>query len=576
MEPSRRVLIVEDDAHIAELLRMHLRDEGYAVEHAADGHEGMRRLEEGGWDALVLDLMLPGVDGLEICKRARGMARYTPIIITSARSSEVHRILGLELGADDYLAKPFSMLELVAVRALLRRSDALARNARMDAGTLELHGLAIDPVARTALLDGRALDLTPREFDLLHFFARHPDKVYSRLDLLNQVWGYQHEGYEHTVNTHINRLRTKIEDDPSEPRRILTVWGAATVRRHAGRGMIKRLSLTQRLSAVFALLLLACCGASAWLQMAANARYEQEVVQRLSGGLAGHIAGANELMDAQGWKPEAVRALFDKLMAVNPAVEVYLLDLDGRVVGDAAPPGQLLDRVDLAPLRALAGGMLPIMGDDPRNAGARKVFSVARRRQDIGYVYVVLQGQAHDDHGRVAQHRAAHHAVVDRAGGAAGPGGRPGRLRPDHAGRCADARGAGLRRRQRRAGGAGGWRQGRRPGWRPDAARGGDEIVALRRSFAQMGRRISEQWRELTRQDQQRRDMVANISHDLRTPLTSLHGYLETLRLKDATLEADERRATWTSRWRKAARWPAGAGVVRAGAAGVRAGAAGA
>ena len=343
MEPSRRVLIVEDDAHIAELLRMHLRDEGYAVEHAADGHEGMRRLEEGGWDALVLDLMLPGVDGLEICKRARGMARYTPIIITSARSSEVHRILGLELGADDYLAKPFSMLELVArVRALLRRSDALARNARMDAGTLELHGLAIDPVARTALLDGRALDLTPREFDLLHFFARHPDKVYSRLDLLNQVWGYQHEGYEHTVNTHINRLRTKIEDDPSEPRRILTVWGAATSsppRRR--RGMIKRLSLTQRLSAVFALLLLACCGASAWLQMAANARYEQEVVQRLSGGLAGHIAGANELMDAQGWKPEAVRALFDKLMAVNPAVEVYLLDLDGRVVGDAAPPGQL-------------------------------------------------------------------------------------------------------------------------------------------------------------------------------------------------------------------------------------------
>ena len=144
--------------------------------------------------------------------------------------------------------------------------------------------------------------------------------------------------------------------------------------------MIKRLSLTQRLSAVFALLLLACCGASAWLQMAANARYEQEVVQRLSGGLAGHIAGANELMDAQGWKPEAVRALFDKLMAVNPAVEVYLLDLDGRVVGDAAPPGQLkLDRVDLAPLRALAGGMLPIMGDDPRNAGARKVFSVRRR-----------------------------------------------------------------------------------------------------------------------------------------------------------------------------------------------------
>lgn len=226
MDTPRRVLIVEDDAHIAELLRLHLRDEGYAVEHAADGNEGMRRLEEGSWDALVLDLMLPGIDGLEICKRARAMARYIPIIITSARSSEVHRILGLELGADDYLAKPFSMLELVArVRALLRRSDAVERNARIDAGSLAVHGVSIDPISRTVDVDERRLDLTPREFDLLHFFARHPDKVFSRMDLLNHVWGYQHEGYEHTVNTHINRLRTKIEADPSNPQRILTVWG---------------------------------------------------------------------------------------------------------------------------------------------------------------------------------------------------------------------------------------------------------------------------------------------------------------------------------------------------------------
>ncbi|MFW7345681.1 MAG: response regulator transcription factor [Pigmentiphaga sp.] len=226
MERVKRVLIVEDDAHIAELLRMHLRDEGYAVEHAADGEQGMRMLEGGAWDALVLDLMLPGVDGLEICRRARAMARYTPIIITSARSSEVHRIVGLELGADDYLAKPFSMLELVArVKALLRRVDALARHARIEAGLLSLHGVDLDPLARTARLNGRAIDLTPREFDLLAFFVRHPDKVYSRMDLLDEVWGYQHDGYEHTVNTHINRLRTKIEDDPSEPRRILTVWG---------------------------------------------------------------------------------------------------------------------------------------------------------------------------------------------------------------------------------------------------------------------------------------------------------------------------------------------------------------
>ena len=223
---AKRVLIVEDDAHIANLLRMHLRDEGYDVTPAASGDDGLRLLEENDWSALVLDLMLPGVDGLEICRRARAMTRYTPIIITSARASEVHRILGLELGADDYLAKPFSMLELVArIKALLRRVEAMAQNARIDAGAIEVAGIRIDPVARTAGVDGNALDLTPREFDLLHFFARHPDQVYSRMELLNQVWGHRHEGYEHTVNTHINRLRNKIERDPATPRRILTVWG---------------------------------------------------------------------------------------------------------------------------------------------------------------------------------------------------------------------------------------------------------------------------------------------------------------------------------------------------------------
>lgn len=226
MSPPRRLLLVEDDAHIADLLSMHLRDEGLEVVHCARGDDGLAALERGGWDALVLDLMLPGVDGLEICRRARAMTRYVPIVIISARSSEVHRILGLELGADDYLAKPFSVLELVArVRALLRRVDALAANAKLDAGTIAMAGLTIDPVARDARLNGERLDLTPREFDLLYFFARQPGKVFSRMNLLNAVWGYQHEGYEHTVNTHINRLRAKVEADPANPTLILTVWG---------------------------------------------------------------------------------------------------------------------------------------------------------------------------------------------------------------------------------------------------------------------------------------------------------------------------------------------------------------
>ena len=226
MDNLKRILIVEDDVDIANVLSLHLRDERYEVVHSADGNEGLRLLEQGGWDALILDLMLPGVDGLEICRRARAMTRYTPIIITSARSSEVHRILGLELGADDYLAKPFSVLELVArVKALLRRVDALAKDSKLEAGSLRIAGLTIDPLTREAVVDGKPIELTPREFDLLYYFARHPGKVFSRMDLLNAVWGYQHEGYEHTVNTHINRLRAKIEADPAQPERILTVWG---------------------------------------------------------------------------------------------------------------------------------------------------------------------------------------------------------------------------------------------------------------------------------------------------------------------------------------------------------------
>jgi DNA-binding response OmpR family regulator len=226
MAATKRVLIVEDDAHIAEILSLHLRDEGYSVEHAADGDEGLRRLEAERWDALVLDLMLPGTDGLEICRRARAMEHYTPTIITSARGSETHRVLGLEIGADDYLAKPFSVLELVArVKALIRRVDALARAPSANVGAVHASGLEMLPLDREARLDGKALDLTPREFDLLYFLATNRGKVFSRAELLDRVWGYRHTGYEHTVNTHINRLRTKIEADPAKPRRILTVWG---------------------------------------------------------------------------------------------------------------------------------------------------------------------------------------------------------------------------------------------------------------------------------------------------------------------------------------------------------------
>ncbi|MCU6683540.1 response regulator transcription factor [Leclercia sp. H6W5] len=219
----KQILLVEDDGDIAALLRLNLEDEGYVITHEADGGTALHLLGQTHWDAVILDLMLPNVDGLTLCRAIRQRDHYLPVIIISARSSETERILGLETGADDYLAKPFSVQELVArIRALFRRQQAMGQQT---SGLITAHGLTIDPLARSVLLHGEPIDLTPREFDLLYFFARHPGEVFSRLALLEQVWGYQHEGYEHTVNTHINRLRVKIEKDAAEPEVIRTVWG---------------------------------------------------------------------------------------------------------------------------------------------------------------------------------------------------------------------------------------------------------------------------------------------------------------------------------------------------------------
>ena len=226
MNSAKKILLVEDDQDIATLLRLNLQDEGYQIVHEADGNQALIQLEKQSWDAVILDLMLPGVDGLEICRRIRQMTRYLPVIIISARTSETHRVLGLEMGADDYLPKPFSVLELIArVKALFRRQEAMGQNIRLESGSISCHGLDIEPLSREVRLRGEPVELTPREFDLLYWFARHPGEVFSRLSLLDRVWGYQHEGYEHTVNTHINRLRAKVEVNPAQPTRILTVWG---------------------------------------------------------------------------------------------------------------------------------------------------------------------------------------------------------------------------------------------------------------------------------------------------------------------------------------------------------------
>ncbi len=226
----KRILIAEDQTDIRDLLVLNLSHAGYEVTAVADGLAALASESTRSNDLLLLDLMMPGMDGLEVCKSLRSRGTMTPILMLTAKSTELDRVLGLELGADDYLTKPFSLAELLArVKALLRRSELLRvaqQSAQTQATSLRNGDLEILPIKRQVLVKGRALDFTALEFDLLLHFAQHPGHVFSRSQLLNAVWGYTHDGYEHTVTTHINRLRAKLEADPLRPELILTVRGA--------------------------------------------------------------------------------------------------------------------------------------------------------------------------------------------------------------------------------------------------------------------------------------------------------------------------------------------------------------
>jgi len=221
---QRRILIVEDDPDIARLVEFHLRDLGCSVVVERTGTLGLARAEAESFDMVILDLMLPGVGGLDICRQLRGKPGYVPIMMLTARSSELDRVLGLEIGADDYLTKPFSVMELVArVKAIFRRLEAVA--AKVPALDMIRSGaLSIDMASHEVVVGGRQVALTAKEFELLSFFAQNPGRVFTRAQLLDKVWGYGHDGYEHTVNSHINRLRTKIEANPAKPQHVLTVW----------------------------------------------------------------------------------------------------------------------------------------------------------------------------------------------------------------------------------------------------------------------------------------------------------------------------------------------------------------
>ena len=224
---TEKILIIEDNAELAGLLEMHLQETGYDADLAADGPSGLEKALSGKYGLVILDLMLPGLNGLELCKKLRTAPSYIPILMLTAKSSELDRILGLELGADDYVTKPFSIMELMArVKAILRRVEKIQEPGPAGPGPLvHSNGLSIDARKRKVTFNGREITLTAVEFDLLHHFASHPGQVFSRRQLLENVWGYGNDGYEHTVNSHITRLRTKLEADPARPQYILTVWG---------------------------------------------------------------------------------------------------------------------------------------------------------------------------------------------------------------------------------------------------------------------------------------------------------------------------------------------------------------
>jgi DNA-binding response OmpR family regulator len=235
------ILVAEDQTDIRDLLVMNLRSAGYEVSAVGDGEQALAQQLANPSDLLVLDLMMPRMDGLEVCKALRAKGSAAPILMLTAKSTELDRVLGLELGADDYLTKPFSLAELLArVKALLRRADLLAA-AQANANALGQKGAAlirngeleINPSKRQVRYRGEAIDFTALEFDLLLHFASHPGHVFSRAQLLNAVWGYTHDGYEHTVTTHINRLRAKLEADPMRPELILTARGAGYKMRDA-------------------------------------------------------------------------------------------------------------------------------------------------------------------------------------------------------------------------------------------------------------------------------------------------------------------------------------------------------
>jgi len=221
-----KALIIEDDKDISDLISIHLSDMDLEVDKAFDGQTGLMKALNNKYRFILLDLRLPKLDGMEVCKKLRMEKNNTPILMLTSKSEEIDKVLGLEMGADDYISKPFGIRELIArIKAVLRRYDQSMKSEGEEEKEIRCENLYINVGMRVVEVNGKRIELSPKEFDLLVHLASNPGKTYSRMQLLNKVWGYEFEGFEHTVNSHINRLRSKIEMNMNEPEYILTTWG---------------------------------------------------------------------------------------------------------------------------------------------------------------------------------------------------------------------------------------------------------------------------------------------------------------------------------------------------------------
>jgi two-component system alkaline phosphatase synthesis response regulator PhoP len=222
----KNVLMIEDDINILELVEIHLKDIHCKTTKTSNGEDGIRQALALSYDLIILDIALPDINGFEVCRILRSEKISTPIIMLTARTEEIDKIIGLETGADDYLTKPFSIRELIArVKAIFRRTEISRNDVNAPDKVISFGELNVDPQKRKVTLGKNKIELTPKEFDLLYLFISNPGKSYTRDNLLTLVWGYEFSGYEHTVNSHINRLRAKIEPDLNKPQFILTTWG---------------------------------------------------------------------------------------------------------------------------------------------------------------------------------------------------------------------------------------------------------------------------------------------------------------------------------------------------------------